>query len=56
MLLLRLRQVQAEAEDAGDEAAFLDHGVNRVAGQRQRELITWYFDLLADRCAHKLTR
>jgi hypothetical protein len=51
VLLLRLRQVQEEAEDAGDEAALLEFGVNRVAGARQRDLIAWYFDLLADRCA-----
>lgn len=54
MLLLRLRQVQEEAEDAGDEAALLEYGVNRVAGLRQQELITWYFDLLADRWAMRL--
>jgi hypothetical protein len=50
VLLLRLRQVQEEAEDAGDESKLLEFGVNRVAGARQRDLITWYFDLLADRC------
>lgn len=51
MLLLRLRQVQEEAEDGGDDSALLEFGVNQVAGARQRDLIAWYFDLLADRCA-----
>jgi hypothetical protein len=51
VLLLRLRQVQEEAEDGGDASALLEFGVNQVAGARQRDLIAWYFDLLADRCA-----
>lgn len=51
VLLLRLRQVQEEAEDGGDDSALLEFGVNQVAGARQRDLIAWYFDLLADRCA-----
>ncbi len=49
MLLLHLRQVQEEAEAAGDDGAMLDYGINRVAGSPQRSLVSWYFDFLAER-------
>ncbi len=42
---MKLREREAESQ------GIVEFGANEVAGMTQHDLVTWYFDFQAERCA-----
>ena len=45
LLVMKLREREAESQ------GIVEFGANEVAGMTQHDLVTWYFDFQAERCA-----